>query len=281
MSLPLTAHQELNEQLLDEYLKTINPTFVDYVKSGELIDYEKAFHTVTNEIDLITLNIKKLNIMGDDDLYLLQESENHVKKTQHIKDCKAYEVEHQRYEDKRLVLTCLRYNLPPVNTVFGRIIKNCQQLNEHQSQYNIKPDSKINLEFMTPSVYKKTKIESLTAELKSLCESHGKNQVAIEDCRAEYINIKKQLDNFDVYVLTATVGCQQHQQVFYDDRTTMLNEQLWNNAKDAVFESVIKAHTMIDQQQFRKRLDLMALEQRMFHNKYPEQGYEIKIEYIL
>lgn len=281
MSLPLTAHQELNEQILDEYLKTINPSFVDYVKSGKLIDYEKAFHTVTNEIDLITLNIKKLNIMGDDDLYLLQESDIQEKKNQHIKQCKAYEAEYQRYEDKRLVLLCHRYNLPPVNTTIGRIIKKCQQLNDKQSQYNIKPDSKINLEFMTPKEYKNEKLKSLTAELQTLNESHGKNQVAIEDCRVEYINIKKQLDNFDVYVLTAIVGCQQHQQVFYDDRTTMLNEQLWNNAKDAVFESVIKAHTMINQQQLRKRLDLMALEQRMFHNKYPEQGYEIKIEYIL
>lgn len=281
MSLQLTAHQEVNEQILDEYLMTIDPLFADYVKSGELTDYEKAFKNVTNEIDLLTLNIKKLNSMGDDDLYLLQESENHEKKTQHIKDCKAYEVEHQRYEDKRLVLTCLRYNLPPVNTVFGRIIKNCQQLNEHQSQYNIKPDSKINLEFMTPSVYKKTKIESLTAELKSLCESHGKNQVAIEECRAEYINIKKQLDNFDVYLLTVDVGCHQYQQIFYDDQTTTLNTKMWEDTKEAIFGAVIKEHCMFDQQQFRKRLDGMALEQRMFHNKYPDQGYEIKIEYIL
>lgn len=277
----LTAHQELNQQILDEYLRSINPLFVGYVKSGELSDYEKAFKNVTDEIDLITLNIKKLNKMGEDDLYLLQESENQEKKIQHTKECKSYEVEHQRYEDKRLVLLCHRHNLPPINTTLGRLIKTCQHSNDDQSRYNVKPDSKIDLEFMVPSEYKKKRLKSLTAELKSLNESHGKNQVAIEECRAEYLSIKKQLDNFDVYLLTAIVGDQQYQQVFYDDRTIMLNEQLWNNAKDAVFESVIKGHQGVDQQQFRKRLDLIALEQRIFHNKYPDQGYEIKIEYIL
>lgn len=277
----LTAHQELNQQLLDEYVKTINPKFVDYVKSGTLKDYEKALESLNNEIDLISLNVKKLSIMGDDDLYLLQESENQEKKTQHIKECKAYEVEHQRYEDKRLVLTCLRYNMPPINNTFSRIVKNCQCKIEDQNQFNVKPDSKIKLDFMTPSVYKKTKIESLTAELKSLYEIIGKDKVAIEECRAEYLNIKKQLDNFDVYLLTVDVEGQEYQQIFYDDRTTMINEQLWKDTKGAIFGAIIKEHVLIDQQQLLKRLDLMALEQRMFHNKYPEQGYEIKIEYIL
>lgn len=277
----LTAHQELNQQLLDEYVKTINPKFVDYVKSGTLQDYEKIFGSLTNEIELISLNIKALSIMSDDDLYLLQESENQEKKTKHIKECMAYEVEHQRYEDKRLVLTCLRNNLPPINNTFSRIVKNCQRKIEDQNQFNVKPDSKIKLDFMTPSVYKKTKIESLTAELKTLHETIGKDTVAIEEYRSEYLTFKKQLDNFDVYLLTVDVEGQQYQQIFYDDRTTMLNEQLWRDVKSAIFDVVIKDHILINQQQFRKRLDLMALEQRMFHNKYPEQGYEIKIEYIL